>query len=311
MILMRGGESLPRYPEKSTFYLHAHDTPEKFEEFYHTLMPGSGGLRNLKPELASELRQIERTYPPANPDGIETLSRHTDHDGRWTPERSRLHDQIVKQVRGTVHRQANPEFVLLGGGTAAGKSTVTKTGMVALPNACAIVDSDAIKDSIPEYQSMLKHNDVRGAGYAHEESSSLAKRALREAFAEKQNIVLDGTGDSELKSVESKVTQARLAGFKVKAEYCTCPVETAIARSAERAAKTGRCVPDVVIKKIHASVSRIFPQAVSAGLFDEARLWDTDIPQGQKPILIASAVGRELKIHDEARWKAFLKKGEA
>jgi hypothetical protein len=75
----------------------------------------------------------------------------------------------------------------------------------------------------------------------------------------------------------------------------------------KRGAKTGRYVPESFLRATHAAVSRVFPEAMAKGLFDDAQLFDTTI--NGKPQLVASAKGKDVTIHDDTLWNTFLAKG--
>jgi predicted ABC-type ATPase len=268
----------------------------------------SQGLADLKPALKRALDKVDEKYPPHDSEGKFTNVRHSDAQGRWTPERKELHDELVAEVRAKAKPSAKPEFLLMGGGPASGKSHAIGSGAIKLPPDHALVNADDFKAMLPEYKAMLKHGDERAAGYTHEESSLLTKRTLKESFTAKENVVLDGTGNSSLASVAQKSEQARAAGFTVNGEYVTCSTATALARAQARGEATGRFVRPEIIKATHRSVSEVFPAAIAAGLYDTAKLFDTE---DGSPVLVVSAVGSKLTIHHPAKWAEFLAKGKA
>lgn len=260
--------------------------------------------------ISPAIAKIERLYPPANKQATETDKRFVDSSGKLTPERAKLHSAIADKIRGSVPAASGEKtYTLMGGGPASGKSSIIKAGLVELPAEHVHIDSDAIKAELPEYQALVKGGDVRAAGYVHEESSSLAKRVQKESFAAGQHVVLDGTGNASIKGVQAKVDAARAAGYKVKGEYVTCSTNEAVRRNVERAKKTGRLPPEKILRETHASVSRILPEAVSKGLFDSVRLWDSEVLTDGKPTLVMSAEGSNVTIHNETLWEAFKAKG--
>lgn len=255
--------------------------------------------------LKEALKKIDEQYKPSNPKGEDTMEKYLDKEGMWQPERIRLHNKIINDLTMGVPASKNPEFLMMGGGSASGKSSAIRKGAIKLPDTHVYIDSDEIKGKIPEYKAMTQFKDESAAPFAHEESSYLAKSAMAQSFDGSKNTVLDGTGDGSLKGLQAKVEAARRAGYKVRAEYCTVSVESALARNAKRAERTGRKPKEETVRAIHKSVSQILPQAIKSGFFDEMNLWDNE----GAPVLVASAKGTELKIHDEARWNSFVKKG--
>ena len=141
----------------------------------------------------------------------------------------------------------------------------------------------------------------------HEESSYIAKRALNTAADRSLSFVVDGTGDSSYQKMAGKVAVARAGGAtKVEADYVTVDTAEAIRRATARAAQTGRMVPEAVITSIHQSVSQVFMEATSKGLFDEARLWDNN---GASPVMIAHYTkAGGLQILDQGAYDRFAAK---
>ena len=92
------------------------------------------------------------------------------------------------------------------------------------------------------------------------------------------------------------------------AHYATADVDDAVARMVERGLRSGRYVPEDYLREVHVGVSRVVPEAIKAGLFDEFTLWDTST---RPPLKIATAIGKKLTIVDAEKWSIFIKKGEA
>ena len=226
--------------------------------------------------------------------------------GQWefTQERQALHDKIVSDAVDGVPTSANPTYYVMGGGPAAGKSSMLATGQVNVPQGkqATQVNADDVKTQLPEYKSMSSAGDLNAAAFSHEESSYLSKRIQSAGMERGTDVVLDGTGDSTAKSIGGKVDSARAQGYKVVGNYATVPTDVAIARANDRGRKTGRYVPETVIRQTHAGVSSVFPQV--AGKFDEINLFDTT----GRPRLIAKGGKGKLNIIDQAGYDSFLAK---
>ena len=122
------------------------------------------------------------------------------------------------------------------------------------------------------------------------------------------NTLLDGTGDSSIEKLDGKVSNMRDAGQKVVAHYVTVPTDVAVSRSNLRAKKSGRAVPESVIRSTHKNVSAVVPKAIERGLFDEFDLWDNS---GSSAVHVATGRGRgNLQVLDQPRWDSFVAKGE-
>ncbi len=265
-----------------------------------------GEIQQIIQEMG--LEDSSRKMPPANPDGKSTIERFKKDDGTWTKERQALHNKIIDEHFEGKSPVKNPNSYMLGGGPASGKSTVLDAGLVKIPKNIVMIDSDGIKDSLPEYTAMLKAKNKGAASFVHEESSHISKRIMSRALEEKHNVVLDGTGDSSLKSLRKKSIKLRAGGRKVNADYMTIKTDLSVKIADIRGEKTGRFVPESVVRGIHSSVSRVVPQAIDEGLYDNLNVWDNNIKG--KPVLIASAKGKKLTVHDKDKWEEFLAKGK-
>lgn len=239
--------------------------------------------------------------------GVDSLAKHT-RDGQLTPEREKLHQEIVKDFFKDAERpKGQPIFTVMGGGPASGKSTMIEKGAAKLPPKTLIVDSDAIKSKLPEYQDMLKGAVKGAAEYVHEESSALAKRIMAVGFDEGFNMTLDGTGDGSIKSLTKKLDSARRAGMRVEGIYATVPTEEALRRSAERGKQTGRHVPEWIIAETHKKVSNILEQ--TAHLFDSVSVYDTS---NEVTLIATGGSGKDLTPTEgnEELFNAFIDKGK-
>jgi hypothetical protein len=117
---------------------------------------------------------------------------------------------------------------------------------------------------------------------------------------------MDGTGDTSLKSVKSKIDKARAAGHKIVAHYMTNDIEKAFSNATKRASTPPyRMVSAETTLQIHANVTKTFHEAVGAGLFDEFSVWDTN---GNEPVLVCSGKGKDMTIHDHAAYQKFAAK---
>ncbi len=271
----------------------------------------AGKYTNAKGLGFTDVSDADKSYTAQGVTGKlkgDLLTHMIGKNGKLKPERELLHRSIVKKhLEGVKKPEGQPTMTFLGGGSAAGKSTFTKNSKTFPKKDEAVsVDSDGIKGMLPEYKHMVKNKNSYAAGYAHEESSALAKRVMKVAQDQGYNVVLDGTGDNSVNSMMKKINQAREAGMYTKAEYCTVPTEVALERARARAAKTGREIKADVIKNIHRNVSQIVPKII--GEFDECNVWNTE---GKTPILLASCKrGEKPTIHNQKLWEEFLAKGD-
>jgi predicted ABC-type ATPase len=231
-----------------------------------------------------------------------SLAKHTDANGKLTPERNALHEKLISDEFAEHTPVTHPVATFLGGGPAAGKTTVMRT---VEPNTVHSA-ADDLQEKFPDYQVKKAAGDTRAAVWAHDEASKLADKVMKRAINAKHNFVLDGTGNSTYEKLASKVKQARDAGYLTSAKYVTIPTDEAVRRSLSRAKESVRLVPETVLRAKHASVSDTFKKALDNELFDSAELWDntetTPKLVGSKPI------GGTWQVHDPDAWQRFLAK---
>ena len=250
-------------------------------------------------------------------DGPDTISQFMldfseDEGPKFTPERQELHDAIVHDVLADGNHEFQGEtkvLTVLGGGGGAGKSTLLRNGHV--PTGGSItVNPDDLKNYLPEYREGVERKDPTVAGMSHEESSYLSKRIMKEAEKQGFDYVLDGTGDSTIEKLRKKLSHAKQQGYVLSAQYVTVDTQTALDRNLARAAKTGRMVPPAALKHAHEQVSKVFPQAIAEGLFDDAKLWDTNDStlEEDKTELVAEYKEGKFTVYNQQKYDRFLAK---
>jgi predicted ABC-type ATPase len=260
-----------------------------------TGIPGEAGQGNIK--ITSDMAADFQGGSAA-----PHLRQNQDGSYEFTPERQALHDKIVSDAVSGVPTSADPTYYVMGGGPAAGKSTMLKDSKVSIPSKdkAVQVNPDDVKEKLPEWDRM--QGDTNRAAYTHEESSYIAKRIQAAAFETKRDVVADGTGDSSVSSMSNKIKKARDANYRVVGNYATVPTQVAIDRANARGARTGRYVPESVIRGTHAGVSDVLPKIVSQ--FDEVNLFDTtgDL------VLLASGKNGKFTVNNQDGYNAFLAK---
>ena len=280
----------------------------------------AAAIRAKDLETALRAEEIEKQTLVKERKGEEfTFKRFSDATGdepgpdtKWTAERQKLHDEIVQNFLKNGKKSATPTFTMSGGGPASGKGFMLKKTGLDKPGK-VVIDADEIKKLIPEYAKAQKTGgsaQQAAAGVVHEESSYLAKRIMAEASKRGFDIVLDGTGDSGIKSLTKKVQKMRDAGYRVEAKYVSADTEVAAQRNWDRFLKTGRLPPEWMLRNVHADVSRTLPQALDKGLFDAVELYDTN-KTGELRKVISQKDGKTPTIRNKKLWDDFKRKGDA
>lgn len=270
-------------------------------------------------EMLAEARGGGRPYSAA----------HMTPDGRFTPERERLHRKIIEDhLRGIKPSGKQPVQYMNGGGPGSGKSSLRTgdngkmtgypptreaddlTGKLdtSQPAGAVLIDPDAIKMMLPEVKQARAQNDSTWAAKAHEESSYLAKRIHAAALDRGLDLVYDGTGDGGEASVNKKVALARDRGYRVEGNYIYLEPDTGVERANKRAERTGRVVAESTIRETYKDVSTTFQKVADTGSMDVLRLFDNN----HKPatLLAEFRKGQEPKIVDRAAYRKFLANGE-
>ncbi len=228
-------------------------------------------------------------------------------DGVLTLKRQQLHEDIIQGMdKGAVQKE-NPIVYMNGGGPASGKSAVTE-GIAKRPDKIFNIDSDEIKKELPEYNKMLEKKDFGAANFVHEESSMISMDALKYGIDKKYDVLLDGTGDGTYESLQTKINFMKSNGAKVVADYVTLDTGLAWKIQQKRALETGRDVPEAILRRTHANVSMVVPQAIKDGLYDEFRLWDTNIKG--KARLVCELKNGKFEILKPDLWQDFLNKAK-
>jgi len=193
---------------------------------------------------------------------------------------------------------------MLGGGPAAGKSTMLKSSElkdIPLGGKGAVeVNPDLFKELLPEYQAMLAAGDSNAAAFTHEESSYLAVQLQADAIANGQDLIIDGVGAS----YDKTIALAQPAGYRIQGYYAFVDPELAVQRAVDRGVKTGRYVMESYIRERHQKVAQIFEDA--AGKMDSIALYDTT--DGARKV--ASAEKGVLKVTDQEAYDRFLGYGK-
>ena len=232
------------------------------------------------------------------------------HEGKWASERTQIHEGYAAKTVAGVPKSAAPVVYMTGGGPASGKTTALIENPAAnIPDKmnAAHIDPDSAKGDIPEYVARVAAGDKEAAADVHEESSHMAKEAVRTALADGHDVVYDSTGSGEQKLL-NKVAEMRARGAtKVFANYATLEVEEAVRRADSRAKRIGRVVDHEIIRETHASVSRTVAMALDKGTFDSLDLYDNN---GRSPVHVMSYTRESgVKVHDAGLYEAFKARG--
>lgn len=283
-------------------------------------------LEKIKDALPKRAREEGEQFSPTpelrdlqkGGSALEWLYVNDNGEIDFSPERKKLHDQIVAYFVNGVIPSKNPTVIKMGGGTAAGKSSSIKeqkitTGGLSFdeikPNgpkektSTVAINPDDVKAFMPEFIDMAKRRDPQAAAYVHEESSYIARRIKAAAMEAGANLLDDGVGNGSVAKIAKEIDGYRAAGYGVVGNYITVPALEAIRRSKGRydhgdeivdfngetikengkPVKVHRFVPNSIILSSHANVANMALEV--APLFDSFRLVDNSdlgsVPKGR------------------------------
>jgi hypothetical protein len=237
------------------------------------------------PEIGGVGRQgtVAPRQPALKP-GETTADRYFNKETEeWAPERQKMHDAIAeKEIAGKVPpTDRPPRAYITAGGTAAGKTTMTREVVGNDPN-LVNVDSDKNKLPIPEYEGLKQSDPKKAAARVHDESKAISKNMITHAVKNGLDFIYDtstgGGGDKLFKKLKD-------LGYDVHVLYADVPTDVAVERADKRAREStdpinrNRFVPEGVIRKKHAEAAQAFHQFTESPHIDSIRAFDTSKPK--------------------------------
>lgn len=239
-------------------------------------------------------------HAPGTPNN--TLKANLDELGNLKPERQKLHDEIASKFLDhvkAVPEDKQPVAVVMMDGPGSGKSTFVD----AIDNGDFVrVDADAIKQNLPEFQQSLKAGAKDAAVISHDESSMLASRIKDGAVGSRKNLIFDGTGKNAEKYI-TMISDMKQRGYKVTVIMPSIPLDTALERVRIRAERTGRLVPESLVREAYSQIETNFDKI--SKIADSAQLYDNI---GKEPRLIFESDDKGERIHDKEFFSRFRQK---
>ncbi len=194
-------------------------------DFNPTIKDNSNERKKLREKIQSE---------------VENLGSAIEINGKW------IYNGVVKM---------NKRADIVIGLPAAGKSLVLVDPLSAFFKS-RIVDSDVVKEKIPEF------NNGFGAGNVHEESKLINECILNNAINKGENIVLPVVG-SNYDKVLSKINNFKNSGYKVYLHLNELPMYKALGRMINRFVETGRYLSPSLIYKYKNKPTEVFEKIIN------------------------------------------------
>lgn len=293
--------------------------------------PGGGSNKGASTPKAPSTSTPKKGEPLTKRDWTETrlvgkedetwkehFDGHPDEGGRPTEERAReVHEPMIRAaLEGKVTAASlgeKPTAVLTMGGPASGKGVILgklkESGMDL--SHFVHVDPDEVKSNLPEYKASVPSEDAVAKGTAgqtfkgaaaqvHEESSYVAKQIRDQAIAGGHHVVIDGTGGNADKFI-SMMNDLKEKGYEVHVFYPHLDANTGVQRAAGRAERSGRFVPENVIRGTYAKIDqardRIMAAAPNITVFDSKARTPGD-PRSSHAVVMTKKEGKGETIHD-------------
>lgn len=196
-------------------------------------------------------------------------------DSEYKEERQVLHRLIIQKKTSDALSSSPASAVLTAGGSGSGKSYyVNKLFLSSTDENYVVIDSDNIKEELPEYVEEVEKANLDAADIVHDESGYIATSLLDYCLANQYSFIYDGTM-SNLRKYENLISKIRKHHYTISSLYVDIDVEVALERSKNRAKKTGRAVPEKVVRETNINSAKNFFYLFSK--FDEAILFNNSL----------------------------------
>jgi hypothetical protein len=169
---------------------------------------------------AQELAKLPPNVQEAFKQGVDTQGIFSEN-GVYTPERQALHDQIISTYLEGHQVQANPKVIIVGGGTASGKSGASKDAKNELHD-FVYINTDDVRAMLPEIGAFVGNDNQH---LLHEEAGYIRDRILGAATEAHLNIILDAPGSQGIVDYASR---AEKKGYGVAYYFVHRDVESAM-----------------------------------------------------------------------------------
>lgn len=224
-------------------------------------------------------------------------------------ERGNLIDAILEKYIKQKGKNKTKVSIFIGGGSCSGKSTFRSTLLANTDefSEFLVIDSDELKNLIPEYLELIEIDMENSASIVHSESSDMASKLVVKAIEKELSFLYDAT----LKNTDKYINlfeKLKKAGFEIQLFILTVPLDEAKRRNRARYEKAikeekyPRLVPEEIISKSHKEIKNSFDKLKN--LCDSWAIFDT---REIEPILIARKDGNGFKITHEKYFLEFEK----
>lgn len=178
----------------------------------------------------------------------------------YTQERQKWQDHAIRSVITRTKPHQSPWLVYTCGPMGVGKgytlAWMSENGFFPLEN-IVHVDPDAFKMMMPEWSTYVHHDRDSAGTMCHRESAFMMEIAQGAAMLRGQNIWIDGSlRDAEHYSKQFMAMREQFPLYQISIFYVYASESTIFSRIAERKEKTGRDVPEHLVRESLAAMDR-------------------------------------------------------
>lgn len=225
----------------------------------------------------------------------------------WAKRRLGLHESIIKETIKDGISCSEPIAVFMGGGSASGKSIIRDEIIIPwLDQTIITIDSDIIKNSLPEYILYSNIDSIRAANLVHNESKEIALRILDLCLDSNYSLVYDSTMAAPPQFFIELINKCRNKNYRLLVAGVCTPVEVALKREETRYQRTNRKVEKDALIFTHEEFPKTFFKIKD--LFDDLFIFDNSLEP--KPVAERHGIGQTLEIYDNILYTRFKERGE-
>ncbi|ATW27338.1 zeta toxin family protein [Candidatus Formimonas warabiya] len=223
---------------------------------------------------------------------------------KYSSERRALHDQILAE---TINQPPSdfPLAVFIGGGAAAGKSTLRDQVIIPwLGISPVIIDADIMKARLVLNPCHSLASEKTGIEI-HKESKYIAQKAIYLCLDNKNSFIYDSSLAAPPDEYLPFIHRAKKAGYHLIIVGVYTSEEVALTRERKRFQKIHRKVPERIFRYFHHQ----FPVTFMAieDQFDRMRIYDNSF-EGASGSVIAERDGSGLHIINGEKFREFMEK---
>jgi len=151
------------------------------------------------------------------------------------------------------------------------------------------VDPDAIRMTLPEWDGYVKRDAGTAGMQTQKEAGMLAEILQARGLYNRRNVLIDGSlRAADWYAEHISTLRKNYPGIRIAIIHVTCAEETVLARAASRAKKTGRVVPEDILKasmkQVPESVKKLSPLVDCTFRIDTSKDGDPQLSPPLEPV---------------------------